>query len=172
MEPAAYHGNGLDFYRELIHSFCLSIIIDLTPLDDRCGLAAMASGVKQYVALCFTDCHAERLQERLIDMTFNSLTNPKMSGLYDPMAVADMTSSVGDDGNDGEPPEPSGKPRAKAKGKAETHAKAKAKDKAKAKAKDNKDGASVAQTALQDILKGLEEDPAAEKTPEELPDSA
>ncbi len=65
MEPVAYHGNSIEFYRELIHSFCLWRVIDLTPLDDSFGLAAIASGTP-YVAVCFSEAHAELLQERAI----------------------------------------------------------------------------------------------------------
>ena len=54
LELVAYHGNSYDFYAELVHSFCLSHVVDLTALDDKCALAAIAAK-KSYVGVCYTE---------------------------------------------------------------------------------------------------------------------
>ncbi|CAK0828643.1 unnamed protein product [Prorocentrum cordatum] len=175
LELVAYHGNGYLFYSELVHSFGLTSIVHLTPLDDKCGLAAIAHKAS-YIGVCYTEEHATRLMDRLIDLTYNALFDPHMDGIYEPSAVADMTPPDEDDDD---------KPKSKPKGDGEKTtdldgkgnpgtAKPKKEPKKKAKRKPTKptvEDGDAAATALENLLNGLD-DPGQDAELDGLGESA
>lgn len=89
MEPVAYHSNSFLMHKDVFHCWNGERAFDLTGSDDEFGMAAIAMG-KQYICFCHTDFQAEQMQERLVQRTFAALLDPKMEGIYEPTAVADM----------------------------------------------------------------------------------
>ncbi|MCP4242728.1 MAG: hypothetical protein GY772_19400, partial [bacterium] len=94
----AYHGNSFVLWQELIHSFNLASVIDLTPLAERFGLACITMGAPD-TAVTFTEDHATLLRSRIKERVYAAFTDATMEGIYDPMAVVDLTAApVVDDG--------------------------------------------------------------------------
>ena len=87
-EPVAFHGNGVDFFSEIYHSYWANTVTDYTPLSENAALAAIRLDV-QYLGLAFNEIHQQKLRERLVDRVFRELTDAE-SNLYEPMAHAEL----------------------------------------------------------------------------------
>ncbi len=94
-EPVALHGNSVDFFRELLHSFWAASATDYTPLNENFALAAVRANVP-YVAVCNNDYHALMLKQRLEDRVYAAFLDQSCPELYEPMAVADLLATPTD----------------------------------------------------------------------------
>ena len=76
-----FHEWPEQFYAELIHSFCLNGVLDLTAGS---GYAAMATikAKKTYVGLCLSDAHKDLLEQWLQWLIFNEMQDSN-SSLHD-----------------------------------------------------------------------------------------
>ena len=152
-EPVAFHGNGVDFFSEIYHSYWANTVTDYTPLSENAALAAIRLDV-QYLGLAFNEIHQQKLRERLVDRVFRELTDAE-SNLYEPMAHAELV----DGKKTPEDPAKNKKRRVDGKVPGETPEKGNAKAKVKRKAgKDGEKEKGVA--ALSSLLNemGAEED--------------
>ena len=146
-EPVSFHGNSVDWYMEVMHSFWACSFTDCTPLTENAGLASIMTGIP-YVGLAFNDFHAEKLRARLVDRVYREFTNPS-SRLHQPISVVELLGDSkrkredeesdgagGAEGKQGKESEgkgeDGGQPTLKKPRTADTAAKAKAKAKSKA----------------------------------------
>ena len=69
--PQCYHSMSADLYDEIIHSYCLTAIIDLTCND---GILAEVCVRKRmpYMGVCLSDTHKEAIEKRVCDRTFHN----------------------------------------------------------------------------------------------------
>ena len=54
MERVCFHGNSTDFYKGLLHDFHAGVVLDATPLNENCAMAAIMKKIP-YVAVCYTE---------------------------------------------------------------------------------------------------------------------
>ena len=149
-EPVAYHGNSMQFFDELINSFCACGVTDLTVLDESVAFACVSNRVP-YIGLCHSELHVEKLFQRICDVVHNALTDPEMEMLYEPMAVAELAGVTHiDDGAGGN--------EAGGKGAGGKGAKPKPKAKAKSKPKGGGEGTggSSGSDRLEEIMNALD----------------
>ena len=106
-EPVAFHGNGVDWFRELYHSYWANTVTDYTPLSENAALAAIRLDV-QYLGLAFNEIHQQKLRERLVDRVFRELTDAE-SNLYEPMAHAELVDGKTEDSPKNKKPRLAGK---------------------------------------------------------------
>ena len=88
VEPVSYNSMSIAFWADMVKGFKWERIYDLTPLD---GNLAMASTIEQreYVGICFTNCHAEMLNEHLVKQILTQMQTPG-SKLFDINYVAHL----------------------------------------------------------------------------------
>ena len=96
MERVSFHANSTDFYKELIHSFCASTVVDATPLSENMAMAAIMMR-RPCTCIAYTEFHAISLKERLTKRVFQALTNERVEELYEPVAVSDLCASKDDE---------------------------------------------------------------------------
>ena len=136
-EPVFFHERPINFNDEIVHSYNLGGVIDLTPGSGSLAYACLKkSPPLSYVGVTLSDEHTKQLTERLESLVFKGMHDSKCTDLFEPMlsdAISECTKS-GDAAEPGDDEEP----KTDAKGKSK--AKSKAKGKAKAAAKSSGSG--------------------------------
>ena len=87
VEPAFWHGRASLLYTELLHSYQLKGIIDLSPGD---GVLATLCAVQRvpYVGFCMTDVHTDLLKARCLQSLLTLATEEGDDKIYDPELAA------------------------------------------------------------------------------------
>ncbi len=75
IEPLSYNSMPVEFFDDLLHSFAIKDLYDFTPCDGVAALACIRAK-KGYVAVCFTDAHADHLRKRLVEQVLKALGTP------------------------------------------------------------------------------------------------
>jgi hypothetical protein len=60
------------FYTEIVHSFCLKGVVDMTAGAGAAALACI-KGKRQYLGCCLTDVHVRLLEQQLLVKVFNEM---------------------------------------------------------------------------------------------------
>ncbi|CAL1151682.1 unnamed protein product [Cladocopium goreaui] len=66
-EPFCFWGSPLELYEEYLHTFFAKMVLDLTPSDAKFAFACLRNRVG-YVGLAFSQFHAEKMEERLLQL--------------------------------------------------------------------------------------------------------
>ena len=123
LEPVSWHSNSVDCWKEMLHGYLASSVLDLTPQNDNLAVAAIQLNVK-YIAICNTPAHVEMLQKRLQDRIFELQRDPTCENLYNAVAVSELDFlAQGDEAvpaTKGKGGKGKGKRGSKSKGKAKT----------------------------------------------------
>ncbi len=82
VEPFCYNSKPVKLYSELLHSFCLKALYDLSPGDGKAAEACLEAR-KSYVGICLTDEHKAALYNRLIDRVVEAF-GKEDSNLFNP----------------------------------------------------------------------------------------
>ena len=99
-EPTCFHSWSVELYSDLIHLFHLKAVVDATPGQGLCALAALQAGVP-YLGICLTNKHRDLLQQQVMKLAFLEMRR-EGSPIYDAM-LAKALHPVG--------PPPTKKPR-------------------------------------------------------------
>jgi hypothetical protein len=74
IEVVFLHSWPEDFYVEVLHSFCLKAVVDMTAGAGAAALACIKSK-RQYLGCCLTDVHQRLLEQHLLMKVFNEMMN-------------------------------------------------------------------------------------------------
>ncbi len=96
LEPAFFHAAPLQLWQELIHSYAIGSVIDLSVGDGRAALAALAERVP-YVGVTLSEKHAELVTQRLQLEVFR-LMQDAQSPFHQPGLVAALGQTAEADG--------------------------------------------------------------------------
>ena len=104
-EPMCWHSMSHKFYEELIHSFSVRVVLDLTCLD---GLFPVASILTKtpYIGVVFSEEHRQAMHSYLVNTVFAEMQS-EGSPIYQAGLVEILKPSDDDDGT--EKPESSAK---------------------------------------------------------------
>jgi hypothetical protein len=73
--PVAYHGMPAVWYEELIHTFFVKSVVDLTPGDAKFAWQALVNRIG-YVGIAFTPAHGAAIYKRLKDQIKEEMIKP------------------------------------------------------------------------------------------------
>lgn len=76
LEPVFFHAWPRELYTEILHSFCLRGILDLTAGSGQAAIATIREK-KIYVGVCLSSVHKEMLQEWLTVLVWRELLDPE-----------------------------------------------------------------------------------------------
>ncbi len=93
VEPAFFNVNSSQLCSELVHSFCVAGVVDLTPAAGHLAMACICEGLP-YTGVCFTPEHVELLYERLTALVLEAFVQED-SPLYRPAAAAAQAAQKG-----------------------------------------------------------------------------
>jgi hypothetical protein len=96
MEVVFFHAWPVDLFTEIISSFALKTVIDLTAGPGNCALACLKAK-KLYTGCCLTDAHKHHLEQFLITKIFDEMLNEesKFHCLELTKAIAELEVSAG-----------------------------------------------------------------------------
>ncbi|CAE6948988.1 unnamed protein product [Symbiodinium sp. CCMP2456] len=89
VEPVAWHGNSVNFWREMVHGYWAGTATDLTPQNENFAVACICHGVP-YVALCNNAIHKTKLYDRIVKRVLNLMGDENCPALYESVMVADL----------------------------------------------------------------------------------
>ena len=81
-----FHERSLNFNENLVHSYNLGGILDLTAASGTLAFACLThSPPLPYIGITLCDHHSQELTDRLESLVFQAMQDPKCKSLYDPM---------------------------------------------------------------------------------------
>jgi hypothetical protein len=101
--PFVYHGMPAVWYEELIHTFFVKAIVDLTPGDAKFAWQALINRIG-YVGIVFTPAHGAAITKRLKDQIKEEMIKPgsrMFNAQYARAAGVETTAASGDAGGGG-----------------------------------------------------------------------
>jgi hypothetical protein len=100
--PVAYHGMPAVWYDELIHTFFIKSVVDLTPGDAKFAWQALINRIG-YVGIVFTPAHGAAITKRLKDQIMEEMIKPGscMFNAQYARAAGVETTAIGDTGAGG-----------------------------------------------------------------------
>lgn len=72
VEVVFFHSWPELIYAELVHSFCLKGVVDLTAGSGAAALACIKAK-KPYLGCCLSDCHKEHLEQHILKKIFDEM---------------------------------------------------------------------------------------------------
>jgi len=83
IEPVCYNPTPGLMYESIMKGFFVKFVFDLTPLDSTVGWQCILNHIG-YIGICFTEEHAELLNNRFMELLKVEMGNSANSNIYNP----------------------------------------------------------------------------------------